>query len=68
MLGALGQPLCLRALDKGSEQSVILGFSELTVNKKPRCALSGLAASHMEKRERERSFDSAEAALCAAGH
>lgn len=72
MLGALGQPLCLQALDVGSEQSVILGFSELPVNKKPHCALSGLTAGHMggkSERERERhSFDSTEPALCAAGH
>lgn len=55
MLGALGQPLCLQALDVGSEQSVILGFSELPVNKKPHCALSGLTAGHMGgKSERER--------------
>ena len=70
MLGVLGQPHCLQALDVGSEQSEILGFSELTVNKKLHCAVSGLIASHKEKKkERERdSFDSAEAALCAAGH
>lgn len=50
---ALGQPLRLQALDGGSEQSVILGFSERTVNKKAHCAPSGLIVSHMGK-ERER--------------
>lgn len=54
MLGVLGQPHCLQALDVGSEQSEILGFSELTVNKKLHCAVSGLTASHKEKKKRER--------------
>lgn len=54
MLGVLGQPHCLQALDVGSEQSAILGFSELTVNKKLQCAVSGLTASHMGgKKKRE---------------